>query len=751
MAEVKKINGYTLNDETSRANIGCNADTYSNARTYNVGDVVVYNKQIHKCKAAVTTPEAFDSEKWQQICLRDLVIGLKDELADRTETFPLKLLPAYETDNGFTGNVIFRKFGKVVTAYFSGTIKAGDLAFIKLDGELPKEFWPLQDILIKAQVYETDKFSFYINADGTATSANTGNVYNDGTSDVNVRAVATYIVDSASSGSQDIQVSEEFIEETLAAIEILEQENTDQQKKIDALMKDYDKKEVSGESIHINDSLEYDMPISINGGIEQETREGYQLIDVSSGSLLDTSAYGVNSSRNEDVITLNGTANTTTGFLTELDYSDLVSGETYRFSIEKISGEWTKGAIGFRLYNSSNKQLYASQQAYNETNAKQELSFTGDIAKVQLYFTSAFVGSNFTFKVLLTKGIDVKPYEKFGAMPSLPFPSEVKGVSGHYDNVVSNKNIWNGVIERGSLTSGQNDTNYSASRSASYTKINSNSNYAFSVNGKLNRVVVSLYDKDKNFISNDGSNGINASNGLFTTYANAEYLRYRSYNDDATLFETGKIQIEENTVATEYVEHQEQLLPIDIPFNMYSGKPYKENGKWYRDVEFEKIKLTSNMNWVNQTFNDVLRVNTTDFANIVKKTSPKVYSNCFKQAWEKVFGTLVAGYINFYTNNALYITTPFTTIGEWKAYLDENEVYVVFDLETPYAEEITDTTLIAQLEELQKAHSYYEVTNINSYGSEDTAPLVLSGEYIRSNKIRIENLEKAILSLGGNV
>jgi hypothetical protein len=82
MADVKRINGYDINDEASRTNIGCTADTYDSSKTYAIDDIVVYKKKIYKCKTAITAPEAFDSEKWEQICLRDLIMYLNTKKQD---------------------------------------------------------------------------------------------------------------------------------------------------------------------------------------------------------------------------------------------------------------------------------------------------------------------------------------------------------------------------------------------------------------------------------------------------------------------------------------------------------------------------------------------------------------------------------------------------------------------------------------------------------------------------------------------
>jgi hypothetical protein len=78
MADVKKINGMDINDDTSRTNIGCTQDTYSNKKTYGKDDIVVYNNTIYKCITAVTKAEEFTAVKWQQICLRDLLIETRE-------------------------------------------------------------------------------------------------------------------------------------------------------------------------------------------------------------------------------------------------------------------------------------------------------------------------------------------------------------------------------------------------------------------------------------------------------------------------------------------------------------------------------------------------------------------------------------------------------------------------------------------------------------------------------------------------
>ena len=64
-------------DAASTANtdigtVGLNfAPGYSNMSTYDVGDVVVYDKRMYICDVAVTVPEAFDNGKWSYYKVSD--------------------------------------------------------------------------------------------------------------------------------------------------------------------------------------------------------------------------------------------------------------------------------------------------------------------------------------------------------------------------------------------------------------------------------------------------------------------------------------------------------------------------------------------------------------------------------------------------------------------------------------------------------------------------------------------------------
>lgn len=46
--------------------IGIYEDTYSNSKTYKVGNTVVKNYKVYRCKVDITEPEEFDESKWER-------------------------------------------------------------------------------------------------------------------------------------------------------------------------------------------------------------------------------------------------------------------------------------------------------------------------------------------------------------------------------------------------------------------------------------------------------------------------------------------------------------------------------------------------------------------------------------------------------------------------------------------------------------------------------------------------------------
>ncbi len=58
-----------------------NATAYSTSSTYAVGDYCFYSSKLYKCITAVTSTEAFDSNKWEETNILDELNNIRDEQA----------------------------------------------------------------------------------------------------------------------------------------------------------------------------------------------------------------------------------------------------------------------------------------------------------------------------------------------------------------------------------------------------------------------------------------------------------------------------------------------------------------------------------------------------------------------------------------------------------------------------------------------------------------------------------------------
>ena len=106
------LNKMQENIETSinqaEANIG--GEEYDNTETYEVGDVVKYEGQLYSCITAITTPEEFDSTKWQATDLlksaggNEIAIGSASDITGRTKLLVQTANNTLHYKNPTTGN-----------------------------------------------------------------------------------------------------------------------------------------------------------------------------------------------------------------------------------------------------------------------------------------------------------------------------------------------------------------------------------------------------------------------------------------------------------------------------------------------------------------------------------------------------------------------------------------------------------------------------------------------------------------------
>lgn len=238
---------------------------------------------------------------------------------------------------------------------------------------------------------------------------------------------------------EDIKANKESIEE-------LQAENLEIKVENERLRNDIKSiavvNEVSGENIHIEDSSDARCEIEIGGNHQQDTREGYNQFKITSTS---TKSAGITITKvDESSVSYQGT---TTGLFThilvEYDGNGL---EITKQMYLKAFGNLTNAILSVKLIKNGK-----TESSYVRVSPDLILS-AGDVLQqiyVQQQNTGILVSG--TLQVLLTDYENKdKPYEQYGASPSLDFPSELKAVGDDInilnDTIFARKGYYSGIV-----------------------------------------------------------------------------------------------------------------------------------------------------------------------------------------------------------------------------------------------------------------------------------------------------------------
>ena len=229
-----------------------------------------------------------------------------------------------------------------------------------------------------------------------------------------------------------------------------------------------------------------------------------------------------------------------------------------------------------------------------------------------------------------------------------------------------------------------------------------------------------------NYINlSDGSTGTSLT---ITTGANDKYLvAVVYYTDSQTSFGTmlNSIQIEEGSTATSYEPHEEQTATLHLPEGMEmcrienttiptgQDKFIKTDNKWYKYKVINRVSFNGNSRW---TYNATIKSFVLSNLNIGQYTGVNYKSYCNRFLSKTAYSDLVVG-MSFGLN--LVITTQGSldgtqSLADFKSYLNSYPLSIYYTLKEPVLEEITDTTLISDLENLKNLYSYKGTTYISS-------------------------------------
>ena len=233
--------------------------------------------------------------------------------------------------------------------------------------------------------------------------------------------------DNTSNKTNITQIKEKNTEQDtkLSKLEIENTELKSENERLREDLKGLPKGTFLGENIDLNDSSEMRLQsLKIGGNSKQETREGYNLLNFIKNAFKTQTINGLTIRNNEDgSFTLNGT---TTDIVSVCLSERMKNLEAGIYNVSKNSSGNVSASYRNILY--GNNAGKAIELCNFDSNEEQLITLTKDYEQYYfwLYIVTGITFNNYTIKPMLTKGIEKKPYEQYGTMPSPEYPSEVE-------------------------------------------------------------------------------------------------------------------------------------------------------------------------------------------------------------------------------------------------------------------------------------------------------------------------------------
>lgn len=481
----------------------------------------------------------------------------------------------------------------------------------------------------------------------------------------------------------------------------------------------------------------------LNGDATQTTYSGKNLFSIEDASAI--TQNGITVSVSNDTININGTATTSFGVVITSLKKDIVfeNGTSYTFSKEttgSVDGSW---ALQFRDANDAT--ILETNPYFYPTTVS---NASGTAKAIRLYIASGRKFTNYTIKIQLEKGSSATSYEPYVGgtpAPNPDSPQPISVVTGENVVKVVGKNVvpftnqdftLNSVrykVVDGNLTLDGTSTGETSNQNARF-KTNFNfwldaGTYTLSYGGGTTGMSMRIRNYDDNTTI---SNNLHQSNLSDTFTLNARthvylgfYVYQASFSNKAL-----NIQLELGSTATDYEPYQGQEFPIDLgsielaKVGTYQDRIYKDGEKWYVEKQIGKVVLDGSESW--QTLESQNTENTfysatgaidstidrTDAGRAILCDNYTSITNLWGgddvgvQAFPKQSTGLR---LRFRTANSTLSTVD---IDGFKTWLSTHPTTVYYALATPTTTEITNQTLIDQLEALASATLGYGVNNI---------------------------------------
>ena len=372
---------------------------------------------------------------------------------------------------------------------------------------------------------------------------------------------------------------------------------------------------------------------------------------------------------------------------------------------------------------------------YSNAGAAAEANSYADFTNVQLELGSA---------------TSYEPFVGGTASPNPDYPQTVNNVTGRQVVTVTDggsqsqsyevnlgKNLFDGTYLQSAVGGANNDhwlvgnnlrsaiipcepnTTYTA------TKSDSSDRFLFADNP----TIPTTNNQSINYLGGNNS----ASSYTVTTHSDAHYLIvYVSASSQEP-----RLQIELGSQSTSYSTY---FTPIELcKIGTYQDYIYKSGSDWYVHKEIEKVVYDgSEIGWATG-----LDGTTRQFYRTLDSAGSATGGYSDKFAYNAAIGILNTFFISSISQSVFQNPTSngslvASTVSEWTTWLASNNVTVYYALATSTDTQITDSSVVAQLEALvTDAHAYKNTTTLVS--TSENMPHIMSVEVAKNNDATITN------------
>lgn len=555
--------------------------------------------------------------------------------------------------------------------------------------------------------------------------------YNDGTT-------STYTV----TNGEDGEVTQAQLDETNSEVELLKK-----------IYNAFPTTSGEDEIVTLNGTAKVNFKnIDLKGNTSQNTTEGKNLFNKTDYSTISTSTNGnatnVSKTSNSISFTSSGSDNYSGIYIPSGNIQDYIdnfdSDANYYISVDVTTDkECTFGSL----------QTTTNYQALPI--GKTRYSVYGKItSSINFYVRNAVSGGvNIKIENIMISTSSDTTYEPYtyGPSPNPDYPQEVKVVTGNNTIKVEGKNLFdknNYNSINAYFTANSPTITSSSSDRTIYIPCEPNTTYTISKNlVAYGRAVGYTSTIPAISSSVEGVIIISANNvsGTITTGANANYLVIRAFNagQDTLTYQQvlASIQIEKSSTASTFEPYVSQSYQVNLgsmelcKIGNYQDYIYKNNDKWYLEKQIDKVILNGSEDWVLQSINSYGIANFRIVINgYIMGTNNYSICDMFSPQTSLIADIQEVGYL-LNTIGQLYIrfdSSIASTIATFKTWLSTHNTTIYYVLETPTVTEITDNTLIGQLNDLERAYSYEEQTTISQTNS--NKPFIITAEAILSLK-----------------